>query len=34
MKRADWEDCLQIPIGIIPTGSGNALSASINYAAK
>ena len=34
MMRPDWEDCLQTPIGIIPTGSGNALSASLNYAAK
>jgi len=33
MKRVDWEDCLQTPIGMVPTGSGNALSASINYAA-
>ena len=34
MKRPDWEDSLQTPIGILPTGSGNALSASINHAAK
>jgi len=34
MKRPDWEDALQTPMGILPTGSGNALSASINHAAK
>ena len=34
MERNDWEDVFKTPIGILPTGSGNALSASINHAAK
>lgn len=34
MQRADWENALQLPIGILPTGSGNALAASLCYAAK
>ena len=34
MKRPDWSEVLKLPIGILPTGSGNALAASIMYSAK
>ena len=32
MRREDWVDAIQIPLGIIPGGSGNGLAFSINYA--
>ena len=28
MEREDWDRVISIPIGILPTGSGNALCAS------
>ncbi|XP_046574182.1 LOW QUALITY PROTEIN: sphingosine kinase 1-like [Haliotis rubra] len=33
MERPDWEKAIQIPMGCIPGGSGNALCCSINYSA-
>ena len=30
MKRDDWEECIKIPIGTIPAGSGNALATELN----
>ncbi|XP_046352905.2 sphingosine kinase 2-like [Haliotis rufescens] len=33
MERPDWEKAIQIPVGCIPGGSGNALCCSINYSA-
>lgn len=32
MKRPDWKVAINIPLGVIPTGSGNALSLSALYA--
>ncbi|KAL5473325.1 hypothetical protein EMCRGX_G027795 [Ephydatia muelleri] len=29
MERADWETAIRKPIGILPTGSGNGISASL-----
>uniref|UniRef100_A0A3B3S1C3 Sphingosine kinase 1 n=1 Tax=Paramormyrops kingsleyae TaxID=1676925 RepID=A0A3B3S1C3_9TELE len=29
MEREDWEQAIQIPLGVLPGGSGNALAASI-----
>lgn len=29
MEREDWETAIKVPIGMLPTGSGNALVASI-----
>lgn len=34
MKRPDWMELLKLPIGILPTGSGNALAASVLHTAK
>ena len=34
MQREDWKEALQLAIGILPTGSGNALAASLCHAAK
>ncbi|KAM9298802.1 sphingosine kinase 2 [Gastrophryne carolinensis] len=31
MERADWEDAIKMPIGILPCGSGNALAGAVNY---
>ena len=31
MEREDWREAIQIPLGILPGGSGNALSASIHH---
>ncbi|XP_030646074.1 sphingosine kinase 1 [Chanos chanos] len=31
MEREDWEEAIQIPLGILPGGSGNALAASIHH---
>lgn len=31
MEREDWEEAVQIPLGILPGGSGNALAASIHH---
>ena len=28
MEREDWESVIKVPIGMLPTGSGNALVAS------
>ena len=28
MERKDWETAIKVPIGMLPTGSGNALVAS------
>ena len=28
MEREDWEAAIKVPIGMLPTGSGNALVAS------
>ena len=33
MEREDWEEALKTPIGMLPTGSGNALCASTLYEA-
>ena len=33
MEREDWEQALKTPIGMLPTGSGNALCASTLYEA-
>ena len=33
MERDDWEQALKTPIGMLPTGSGNALCASTLYEA-
>lgn len=32
MKRPDWQAAINIPLGVIPTGSGNALCLSSLYA--
>lgn len=32
MSRDDWDQAIKIPIGVVPGGSGNGLSFSINYA--
>jgi hypothetical protein len=29
MARADWKDAIQMPLGIVPAGTGNGLAASI-----
>eukprot|EP00794_Sanderia_malayensis_P008857 gene8857-9806_t len=34
MQRGDWEKAIKMPIGMIPTGSGNALCASVLHAAN
>lgn len=34
MEREDWETAIKTPIGMLPTGSGNALCASFFYEAK
>ncbi|XP_067115793.1 sphingosine kinase 1 [Osmerus mordax] len=31
MEREDWREAIQIPLGILPGGSGNALAASIHH---
>lgn len=31
MEREDWQEAIQIPLGILPGGSGNALAASIHH---
>lgn len=31
LERPDWEEAVQIPLGILPGGSGNALAASIHH---
>ncbi|KAB5584634.1 hypothetical protein PHYPO_G00109760 [Pangasianodon hypophthalmus] len=31
MEREDWEKAIQMPLGVLPGGSGNALAASIHY---
>ncbi|MGH0160446.1 UNVERIFIED_CONTAM: hypothetical protein FKN15_039333 [Acipenser sinensis] len=31
MERADWEDAVRKPLGILPGGSGNAVAASVNH---
>ncbi|XP_070838930.1 sphingosine kinase 1-like [Chaetodon trifascialis] len=31
LERADWEDAIRTPLGILPGGSGNALAASIHH---
>lgn len=33
MQREDWEQVIKTPIGMLPTGSGNALCASALYEA-
>ena len=33
MERPDWATAINTPIGILPTGSGNALCASLLYEA-
>ena len=30
MEREDWEMAIKVPIGMLPTGSGNALVRSLN----
>ncbi|GLE08061.1 hypothetical protein PINS_up019022 [Pythium insidiosum] len=32
MKRDDWRDAIQLPIGVVPGGSGNGLFASLMHA--
>ena len=34
MERADWETAIRKPIGILPTGSGNGISASLLHESK
>lgn len=34
LKRDDWNEAIKLPVGTLPTGSGNALSASILFSAK
>lgn len=34
MEREDWETAIKTPIGMLPTGSGNALCASVLYEAE
>ncbi|XP_029015852.1 sphingosine kinase 1 isoform X1 [Betta splendens] len=31
MEREDWQQAIQVPLGILPGGSGNALAASIHH---
>uniref|UniRef100_A0A3P9BMD4 sphingosine kinase n=1 Tax=Maylandia zebra TaxID=106582 RepID=A0A3P9BMD4_9CICH len=31
MDREDWQEAIQIPLGILPGGSGNALAASVHH---
>ncbi|XP_076583472.1 sphingosine kinase 1-like [Chaetodon auriga] len=31
LERADWEEAIRTPLGILPGGSGNALAASIHH---
>ncbi|XP_072345323.1 sphingosine kinase 2 [Scyliorhinus torazame] len=31
MERPDWEEAIQMPVGILPAGSGNAVAAAINH---
>ncbi|XP_078392681.1 sphingosine kinase 2-like [Cetorhinus maximus] len=31
MERPDWEKAIQMPVGILPAGSGNALAAAVNH---
>ncbi|XP_028446106.1 sphingosine kinase 1 [Perca flavescens] len=31
LERPDWEEAIQTPLGILPSGSGNALAASIHH---
>ncbi|XP_061918463.1 sphingosine kinase 2 [Entelurus aequoreus] len=31
MERADWEQAIKTPVGILPCGSGNALAGAINH---
>uniref|UniRef100_A0A8C5EPH0 sphingosine kinase n=1 Tax=Gouania willdenowi TaxID=441366 RepID=A0A8C5EPH0_GOUWI len=31
MEREDWQEAMQTPLGILPGGSGNALSASVHH---
>ena len=34
MERQDWERAIKTPIGMLPTGSGNALCASALFESK
>ncbi|XP_061567577.1 sphingosine kinase 1-like [Cololabis saira] len=34
MEREDWQEAIQIPLGILPGGSGNALAASVHHYSK
>jgi len=34
MERADWQKAIQMPIGAVPGGSGNALSCAICHDAR
>ena len=34
MEREDWKEAIKTPIGMLPTGSGNALCASALYESK
>ena len=34
MARPDWKTAIKTPIGVIPTGSGNALVSSLLHEAK
>ncbi|XP_014673634.1 PREDICTED: sphingosine kinase 1-like [Priapulus caudatus] len=34
MQRPDWQEAILMPVGVLPGGSGNALAASINWAAR
>uniref|UniRef100_A0A3Q2T9Z7 sphingosine kinase n=1 Tax=Fundulus heteroclitus TaxID=8078 RepID=A0A3Q2T9Z7_FUNHE len=31
LERPDWEEAIRTPLGILPSGSGNALAASVHY---
>uniref|UniRef100_T2M4T5 Sphingosine kinase 1 n=1 Tax=Hydra vulgaris TaxID=6087 RepID=T2M4T5_HYDVU len=33
-ERCDWNEVLKVPVSILPTGSGNALAATLMYSAK
>jgi sphingosine kinase len=30
LRRPDWKEAVKVPLGIIPSGSGNGLAASIS----
>jgi hypothetical protein len=34
MDRPDWQAAIQMPLGVLPGGSGNGLAASLCHAAK